>query len=72
VIIVPLTSKVAQLMPGEFSLVDWQGAGLNVPTAVKRGLFTVQSELVRKSIGALQPTDSIQLEKSLRLWLDLP
>ena len=35
--IVPLTSKTMALISGEFALKNWMEAGLNVPTAVKRG-----------------------------------
>jgi mRNA interferase MazF len=38
VIVVPLTSKIAPLLAGEFILSDWSNAGLNVPSAVKRGV----------------------------------
>jgi mRNA interferase MazF len=37
-IIVPLTSRTEQLLAGEFILSGWSTAGLNVSTAVKRGL----------------------------------
>jgi mRNA interferase MazF len=50
-VIVPLTSKVVPLLAGEFVLADWQAAGLNVPSAVKRGLYTVDQRLIMKSIG---------------------
>ena len=30
-VILPLTSKTANLLAGEFILADWQGAGLNLP-----------------------------------------
>ena len=33
IFIVPLTSKTASLLAGEFLLADWRAAGLNVPTA---------------------------------------
>lgn len=38
IIITPLTSKTSSLMEGEFMLSEWAGAGLNVATAVKRGI----------------------------------
>jgi mRNA interferase MazF len=38
-IIVPLTSRLAALQAGEFALEDWAKEGLNVQTAVKRGIF---------------------------------
>jgi mRNA interferase MazF len=71
VIIVPLTSRVSGLLAGEFVLADWQQAGLNVPSALKRGLYTVQDSLVVKSVGLLSPNDLVALEKSLRDWLGL-
>jgi mRNA interferase MazF len=69
VIITPLTSRTNALLPGEFLLADWTAAGLNAPTSVKRGLYTLRNELIIKSIGYLSKRDSDQLEKSLRSWL---
>ena len=71
VIIVPLTSRVSPLLAGEFVLADWKGAGLNVASAVKRGLYTVHQGLVIKSIGSLSAPDSGSLDTSLRGWLGL-
>lgn len=69
--IVLLTSKTTGLMEGEFVLANWQDVGLNVETAVKRGLYTVQKNLVVKAIGQLVDLDIEQLEQSLRSWLGL-
>ncbi len=41
-LIVPLTSRTRSLHPGEFELTDWSDAGLNLPSAVKRGLYTIE------------------------------
>ena len=41
IIIVPLTSKTGDLLPGEFVMEEWKSAGLNVVTAVKRVIYTV-------------------------------
>ena len=71
VIIVPLTSKVSPLLAGEFVLADWKVAGLNVASAVKRGLFTVHQSLVIKSVGSLSASDTGRLDTSLRGWLGL-
>jgi mRNA interferase MazF len=68
-LIVPLTSRIGRLLAGEFSLADWQAAGLNVPSAVKRGIYTVHGSLVLKLVGRLSSRDSEQVEKSLRRWL---
>jgi mRNA interferase MazF len=71
VFIVPLTSKVSTLLAGEFVLADWKATGLNVPSAAKRGLYTVHQSLVIKSVGKLSDADADGLEKSLRDWLGL-
>jgi mRNA interferase MazF len=70
-LIVPLTSQTATLTSGEFVLSDWRGAGLNVLTAVKRGIFTIHPRLVVKRVGKLVANDGQLLDQSLRLWLSL-
>lgn len=71
IIITPLTSKTGSLLEGEFLLSEWAGAGLNVATAVKRGIYTVHESLVIKVIGQLVDIDAKQLEQSLQGWLGL-
>lgn len=67
----PLTSKTNSLLVGEFVLADWRAAGLNVESAVKRGLYTVRQTLVAKSIVRLTASDTDELGRSLRGWLGL-
>jgi mRNA interferase MazF len=69
IFIVPLTSKTTSLLPGEFVLEDWRGGGLNVITAVKRGIYTINKTLIIKRIGQLSTFDSKRLESSLYEWL---
>lgn len=69
--ITPLTSKTGSLLEGEFVLSEWAAVGLNVVTAVKRGLYTVHESLVVKLVGQLADADAKQLEQSLRGWLGL-
>jgi mRNA interferase MazF len=71
ILIVPLTSKTGSLLDGEFVLSDWAAAGLNVVTAVKRGIYTVNRSLVIKTVGKLADVDIEKLEESLRTWLGL-
>ncbi|MBP6017336.1 MAG: type II toxin-antitoxin system PemK/MazF family toxin [Candidatus Promineofilum sp.] len=70
-IIVALTSRRERLLPGEFLLKGWQAAGLNVPTVVKRGVYTVSGSLIARVIGSVAPEDQASLDNSLRLWLGL-
>lgn len=69
--ITPLTSKTGSLVEGEFVLSEWAAVGLNVVTAVKRGLYTVHESLVVKLVGQLADADAKKLEQSLRAWLEL-
>jgi len=71
IFIVPLTSRTDTLLPGEFVLSHWQDAGLRVPTAVKRGFYTIHRPLVIKTVGTLASADAERLTGSLRLWLGL-
>src|SRR5207248_11080491 len=60
VFIVPLTSRTTSLLAGEFVLTDWAAAGLHVPSAVKRGLYTASETLVVISVSRLTPTEAEQ------------
>ncbi len=70
-IITPLTSRTDDLLPGEFPLSAWRDAGLNVPSAVKRGIYTVQRQLCLKALGQLSRQDQEALNASLKQWLGL-
>lgn len=71
ILIVPLTSKTSGLLEGEFILPNWSVAGLNVVTAVKRGVYTVNKNLVIKQVGQLTNSDSEILSQSLKIWLGI-
>ncbi len=71
IIIVPITSKINALLPGEFLITEQEVTGLNVLSAVKRGVFTIDKDLIIKTLGVLSESDSSQLRKSLLLWLGI-
>jgi mRNA interferase MazF len=71
VFILPLTSKTRSLLPGEFVLSNWSQAGLNVETAVKRGIYTVHQNLIAQRVGKLSDSDLKELDNALRLWLGM-
>jgi mRNA interferase MazF len=71
VLVVPLTSRTSSLLTGEFVLAEWKRVGLNVETAVKRGIYTIQGKLIIKSIGQLENSDATNLEISLKQWLGI-
>jgi len=69
--IVPITSKTDSLIKGEFILKDWQLAGLNVSSAIKRGIFTIHQDLVLKTVGTLTSEDADQINIAIKQWLEL-
>ncbi|MEK6335924.1 MAG: type II toxin-antitoxin system PemK/MazF family toxin [Acidobacteriota bacterium] len=71
IFVVPLTSKTDVHLGGEFVMKDWKGAGLNVVSAVKRGVFTIHQNLIIKTVGSISAQDASELERSLRAWLGL-
>ena len=71
IFIVPLTSKTKHLEEGEFIISRWEKAGLNVKTAVKRGCYLADTDIIRKKVGSLEPCDMKRVESALKIWLDL-
>ncbi|MBI5855252.1 MAG: type II toxin-antitoxin system PemK/MazF family toxin [Nitrospirae bacterium] len=69
--LLPITSQTQSLQPGEFVLAQWQEAGLLFPSAVKRGLFTLEKTCITRRLGHLAPRDLTQLDQALRDWLGL-
>ena len=70
-LLLPLTSQLEHLQLGEFTLADWKAAGLLFPSAVKRGLFTLDTARINRRFGRLSPADQERLDRALRLWLGL-
>lgn len=71
IIIVPLTSRVVNKLPGEFTLSMWNESGLNVQSTVKRGIFTIDDKLVIQRVGKLHQIDSKELDNSIQSWLGI-
>ena len=66
--LVPVSSV---LFNTDFTLKEWQGAGLNAPSGVKAQLATVEDRLVLKITGAVTAVDRQTLDERLRTWLQL-
>ena len=56
-LLLPLTSQLDHLQPGEFALADWKTAGLLFPSAVKRGLVTLNKTRINRRFGRLTTAD---------------
>ncbi len=71
VFVVPLTSRTKDLSEKEFALANWRESGLNVPSAVKRGLLLIETSVILKMVGQLSRGDLDELVLSVRHWLAL-
>ena len=54
-----------------YQLPDWAGAGLKKPSAVTSWLATLSASLVQLKVGRLTAHDLREVEKRLRIALDL-
>ena len=66
--LVPISSVLANT---DFLPVEWQAAGLNVPSGIKTQLATVEESLVVKIVGQLAGNDAEVLNARPRSWLYL-
>ncbi len=71
VFLLPLTSQLSNLQPGEFALADWTSAGLLYPSVVKRGIFTMDKACLGRRLGRLATEDLNKMDAALRRWLGL-
>jgi mRNA interferase MazF len=69
--LLPITSQIEHLQPGEFVIQNWQEAGRLFPSALKRGLFTLDAACVFRRLGRLSQLDLQKLDRTLLLWLGL-
>ena len=63
--LLPLTSQLENLQPGEFALAEWEGAGLLFPSGVKRGLFTLDKTCINRRFGRLAIADQSECDSTL-------
>ena len=67
-----ITSNVAgHRNATSYELLDWAGAGSKKPSAVTSWLATLSASLVQLKIGRLTAQDLGEVEKRLRIALDL-
>lgn len=72
ILLAAITSKLSTSPdPLDYSLSDWQSAGLRYPSAFKPVLFTLEPHQVILHIGKLTVADMTEIDKRLRLALNL-
>jgi mRNA interferase MazF len=69
-IIMAITSQLrATAVFGEVWVADWQATGLLKPSAIKPVIATIEQTLIRRSLGALQPSDQSALRAMIQAIL---
>ena len=71
IIVVGLTSNIETDRFGDYTLGDWQEAGLRDPTKSKAVLATVSRAVVKKQLGHLSASDVSGIERTMRASLGL-
>jgi len=57
---------------GDRSIVDWQQAGLLIPSLFQTKIATIEASLIRRRLGRLTDDDLDRMIEGLREALDLP
>jgi mRNA interferase MazF len=70
-LLIPLSSRISALSPGEFILTDWKPAGLNVPSKVRRFVLTIDRAHVGRRLGRLSDSSLRRLDAALKSWFGL-
>lgn len=72
VMVVQVTGKTAgPPRSGDYYLLDWQAAGLMIPSVVRAKIATLAVGRVRRVLGQVSPNDLSGIENNIRTALDL-
>jgi len=65
VIVSAITSNVKQICKGDTKIVDWEKAGLKVPSLATAILQTVKKDRIKKHLGQIMKSDFSKIEKNI-------
>jgi len=71
VIVAAITSNVARRLSGDHPIVEWESAGLVLPSTVTGIIRTIDRSAIRRTLGSLAKTDLDAFDEALRVALDL-
>lgn len=70
-IIAAITSRTDRLLPGDYLINDWQGAGLLFPSVAAGIIRTIKLDMIARKLGALSTSDMGSVDGKLKLALGL-
>lgn len=65
VIVAAITSNVKQAYKSDTEVVDWEKAGLKVPSLATAILQTIKKDRIRKHLGQIVKSDFDKIEKNI-------
>ena len=66
-----ITTTTDNVWPSDVSLINWQKAGLKVACQLRLKLFTLDQNLVLKTVGRLSTHDVKSVQAVLAKYLDV-
>lgn len=70
-IVIPISGRLVNIMPEDYTLKDWSTAGLLKPSIAKAILLTVHQNTILSRLGHLSDHDLKNIGLAIRLVLDL-
>ena len=71
IVLAMITTATDSVWPSDVSLTNWQKAGLKVACRFRLKLFTLDQDLVLKTIGHLSPKDVKSVKAVLTEFVDI-
>ncbi len=65
IIVSAIASNVKQIYKGNTEIVDWEKAGLKVPSLATAILQTVRKDRIKKHLGQIVKSDFAKIEKNI-------
>ena len=65
IIVSAITSNVKQIYRGDTEIIDWEKAGLKVPSLATAILQTVRKDSIKKHLGQIAKSDFARIEKNI-------
>jgi mRNA interferase MazF len=66
VIIAAITSNMERILPGDTKIIEWQQAGLKIPSLVTGIIQTLKINIIEKKLGNLATSDFLEYQSTLR------
>jgi len=70
-VVAAVTSNTSRILPGDHFMVDWENAGLPLPSVVTGIIRTIKQGMIDRKLGRVSDQDMASIEVNLRSMLGL-